>query len=161
MSVPARLTLVTLGVTDATRSTEFYEALGWQRSSASVPGEVTFLRVEDEALTVEPDHLLACEASLQPRFTSLGEGPGSDFLVLEGRGLVALSVAGRPLTLTVEPDLPVSVPAGSVITWNGALEASLVDDPQLREAMGSGASAGGAWLRFAGRGRVLVEQPRG
>lgn len=123
--------------------------------------EVTFLRVEDEALTVEPDHLLACEASLQPRFVSLGTGPGADFLVLEGRGLVALSVAGRPLTLTVEPDLPVSVPASSVITWNGALEASLVDDPQLREAMGAGATAGAAWLRFAGRGRVLVEQPRG
>ena len=31
---------------------------------------------------VEPDHLLACEASLQPRFVSLGDGPGADFLVL-------------------------------------------------------------------------------
>jgi uncharacterized glyoxalase superfamily protein PhnB len=35
MSVPAHLSLVTLGVTDLTRSIEFYEALGWRRSSAS------------------------------------------------------------------------------------------------------------------------------
>jgi tetratricopeptide (TPR) repeat protein len=122
--------------------------------------EVTFLRVEGESLTVEPDHLLACEASLQPRFVSLGDGPGADFLVLEGRGLVALSVAGRPLALAVAPELPVSVPAASVITWNGELRARLVDDPQLREAMAAGGGAGSNWLRFEGRGRVLVEQPR-
>ncbi len=120
--------------------------------------EVTFLRVEDEALNVEPDHLLACEASLQPRFVHLGSGPGADFLVLEGRGLVALSVAGRPLALSVEPDLPVSVPAASVITWNGALQALLLDDPQLHEAMGVDAAPGQAWLRFQGQGRLLVEQ---
>ncbi len=35
MSVPAHLSLVTLGVTDLARSIEFYEALGWRRSSAS------------------------------------------------------------------------------------------------------------------------------
>lgn len=122
--------------------------------------EVTFLRVEDEPLTVEPDHLLACEASLQPRFVSLGEGPGADFLVLEGRGLVALSVGGKPLALSVEPDLPVSIPAASVVTWSGTLAATLVADPQLFESAAAPPSSGLAWLRFAGRGRVLVEQPR-
>jgi hypothetical protein len=35
MSVPAHLSLVTLGVGDLGRSIAFYEALGWQRSSAS------------------------------------------------------------------------------------------------------------------------------
>ncbi len=35
MSVPAHLSLVTLGVTDLERSIAFYEALGWQRSNAS------------------------------------------------------------------------------------------------------------------------------
>jgi Flp pilus assembly protein TadD len=122
--------------------------------------EVTFLRVEDEPLTVEPDHLLACEASLQPRFVSVGDGPGADFLVLEGRGLVALSVSGKPLVLNVEPDLPVSVPAASVVTWSGGLQAALVDDAQLLDAAGPSSSANRAWLRFAGRGRVLVEQSR-
>ena len=33
--------------------------------------------------------------------------------------MVALSVASKPLALPVTPDLPVSVPASSVITWTG------------------------------------------
>jgi uncharacterized glyoxalase superfamily protein PhnB len=44
MTVPARISLVTLGVSDVARSTAFYERLGWARSSASVPGEVSFFK---------------------------------------------------------------------------------------------------------------------
>jgi len=43
MSVPQRISLVTLGVADVAASTAFYERLGWRRSSASVDGEVTFI----------------------------------------------------------------------------------------------------------------------
>jgi catechol 2,3-dioxygenase-like lactoylglutathione lyase family enzyme len=50
MTVPARLSLVTLGVRDVTRATAFYEALGWKRSSASVEGDVTFLHMAGTAL---------------------------------------------------------------------------------------------------------------
>jgi len=42
MPIPPRVSLVTLGVSDLARSTAFYEALGWQRSSASVEGVVSF-----------------------------------------------------------------------------------------------------------------------
>lgn len=41
-TLPARINFVTLGVADVARATEFYEALGWEPSSASVPGVVTF-----------------------------------------------------------------------------------------------------------------------
>jgi uncharacterized protein len=44
VSVPAHLSLVTLGVTDLATSTAFYEALGWQRSEASEES-ITFLRL--------------------------------------------------------------------------------------------------------------------
>jgi uncharacterized protein len=44
MTIPARITLVTLGVSDVARATEFYERLGWPLSDASVPGEVSFFR---------------------------------------------------------------------------------------------------------------------
>jgi uncharacterized protein len=43
MTIPARTTLVTLGVADVERAAAFYEALGWRRSSASVEGEVAFI----------------------------------------------------------------------------------------------------------------------
>ena len=42
MTVPARVSLVTLGVADVEAAAAFYERLGWTRSSASVPGVVAF-----------------------------------------------------------------------------------------------------------------------
>jgi uncharacterized protein len=40
-----RLSLVTLGVDDLSRSLAFYEALGWRQHPSSVPGEVAFFDV--------------------------------------------------------------------------------------------------------------------
>ena len=42
MAVPARVTLVTLGVDDVERASAFYESLGWRKSPASVEGDVAF-----------------------------------------------------------------------------------------------------------------------
>jgi predicted lactoylglutathione lyase len=67
MSVPARVTLITLGVADVARATRFFESLGWERSPMSQES-VTFLRTagpvvalwgwddlaDDAALAVEP-----------------------------------------------------------------------------------------------------------
>jgi len=44
MPAPAVVGLVTLGVRDVPAATAFYEALGFPKSSASVPGVVTFFR---------------------------------------------------------------------------------------------------------------------
>ena len=84
--------------------------------------EITFMQVADEPVFVEPNHLLACEEGLAPRYVRLGdEAAGVEVVALEGRGMLALSVASRPLPLTVKPSLPVSVPASSVIMWTGQL----------------------------------------
>lgn len=119
--------------------------------------EITFMQVHDEAVYVEPNHLLACEEGLSPRYVSLGDG-GLEVLALEGRGMVALSVASKPLPLTVTPGLPVSVPAASVITWSGNLVPRLVDDPQIHAVMLRSGSRAGSLLRLEGSGRILVEQ---
>lgn len=48
-----RITLVTLGVADLVRARAFYETgLGWPVSSASVAGEVVFLRLEGVVLAL-------------------------------------------------------------------------------------------------------------
>ncbi len=44
MSIPAVVSLVTLGVRDVAASTDFYRTLGFELSSASVPGDVSFFR---------------------------------------------------------------------------------------------------------------------
>ncbi|MGH9184089.1 MAG: VOC family protein [Acidimicrobiales bacterium] len=64
MTAPARLSLVTLGVIDVARSTEFYERLGWPLSSASVPGEVSFLRTAGGILALWGAGDLAADVGL-------------------------------------------------------------------------------------------------
>src|SRR5262245_1626733 len=52
VTAPARVSLVTLGVADVERATEFYSRLGWSLSSASVPGEVSFFRTAGAVLAL-------------------------------------------------------------------------------------------------------------
>jgi uncharacterized protein (AIM24 family)/Tfp pilus assembly protein PilF len=121
--------------------------------------EITLMQVDDESIHVEPGHLLACEETLTPRYVPLGSAASAlEFLALEGRGLVALSVASRPLALSVTPELPVSVPSASIITWSGTLIPYLVDDRQLYEVMVPPGGAATPLVRLEGSGRVLVEQ---
>jgi Flp pilus assembly protein TadD/uncharacterized protein (AIM24 family) len=121
--------------------------------------EITFMQVQDETIYVEPDHLLASEEGLTPRYVSLGEASGGlEVLALEGRGMVALSVSSKPLTIPVTPGLPVSVPASSVILWAGDLTPKIVEDRQIYEVMLPPGSEPGSLLRLEGTGRILVEQ---
>jgi uncharacterized protein (AIM24 family) len=122
--------------------------------------EVTFMQVQDETIFIEPGHLLACEESLTPRYIPVGEETsGLEVIALEGRGMVALSVASKPLALPVTPDLPVSVPASSVITWSGGLTPHVIDDQQIYAVMSASSGARpGPVIRLEGTGRVLVEQ---
>lgn len=120
--------------------------------------EITFLQVQDETVHVEPGHLLACESTLTPRYVSVGPpGKGPEFLALEGRGMVAFSVGSRPLAFSITPEMPVSIPSASVISWSGQVTAQLVDDKQVYEVLHPGATAG-SLVRLDGTGRLLAEQ---
>jgi uncharacterized protein (AIM24 family) len=124
--------------------------------------DITFMQVADEPAFVEPTHLLACEEGLQPRYVRFGdEAAGLEIVALEGRGMLALSVASKPLPLTVKPGLPVSVPASSVIMWTGHLSPHVVDDPQVYAVVLPSAAGSGRLLRLEGTGRILVEQAAG
>lgn len=63
VAVPQRLSLVTLGVADVARSTAFYEALGWRRSSAS-QDTITFFSMEGSVLALFGHDALAADAEL-------------------------------------------------------------------------------------------------
>ena len=96
---------------------------------------------------------------MTPRYIPLGEQTtGLEILALEGQGMVALSVASKPLPLAVTPELPVSVPSSSIITWSGGLTPHVVEDRQLYDMVLSSGSRAGALIRLEGTGRVLVEQ---
>ena len=63
-----RVSIITLGVADLTRSREFYERLGWRRSMAKAEG-VVFFQAGGMALALFPRHELAEDANIS------AEGP--------------------------------------------------------------------------------------
>jgi predicted lactoylglutathione lyase len=66
MSVPARISLITLGVADLDRATAFYGALGWAPTPYST-SEITFLRTEGSMLALFPTDELAADAQVPIR----------------------------------------------------------------------------------------------
>jgi catechol 2,3-dioxygenase-like lactoylglutathione lyase family enzyme len=60
-----RVSIVTLGVADLERSTQFYERLGWRRSMARAEG-VVFFQAGGMALALFPRHELAKDANVSP-----------------------------------------------------------------------------------------------
>ena len=69
MTLPARLSIVTLGVADLERAIAFYEALGWERKSASIEGSIAWIGTADSTIGLFPWHELAQDANLpaEPR----------------------------------------------------------------------------------------------
>ncbi len=63
MTVPAHLSVVTLGVGDLTVSTNFYEALGWQRLSASSE-DISFFQLGPVVLGLFRRTELAADATV-------------------------------------------------------------------------------------------------
>ena len=72
MAVPARLSIVTLGVEDIARSVRFYEALGWQRCASSMD-EIAWFRTADTYIGIFGWADLAADAELvEPTRGSFG-----------------------------------------------------------------------------------------
>jgi predicted lactoylglutathione lyase len=60
-----RISLIALGVTDLSRSREFYERLGWRRSMAKAEG-IVFFQTGGMALALYPRPDLAKDANITP-----------------------------------------------------------------------------------------------
>jgi uncharacterized protein len=69
VSVPARISIVTLGVDDLARSTAFYEALGWE-IAGSVGDEICWFRTSDSYLGLFGREALAKDAGLRSEPTA-------------------------------------------------------------------------------------------
>lgn len=62
--VPARISIVTLGVADVERSASFYEAIGWERRPSSIAGEIAWFGTADSYLGIFGWHALAEDANI-------------------------------------------------------------------------------------------------
>jgi catechol 2,3-dioxygenase-like lactoylglutathione lyase family enzyme len=64
VSIPARISIVTLGVHDLERSERFYQSLGWERVSSSMAGEIAWFRTADSYLGLFGFESLAEDANV-------------------------------------------------------------------------------------------------
>jgi catechol 2,3-dioxygenase-like lactoylglutathione lyase family enzyme len=62
--ITGRVSLITLAVSDVARATAFYSALGWEPSSASVAGEVTFFATQGALLGLWGRDALSADSGL-------------------------------------------------------------------------------------------------
>jgi uncharacterized protein len=69
MSVPARISIVTLGVDNLARSKAFYETLGWELAS-SVGDEICWFRTSDSYLGLFGREDLATDAGMRSEPTA-------------------------------------------------------------------------------------------
>ena len=91
MPVPARVSLVTLGVRDLGRSVAFYEALGWERAASSIPDVIAWFHTADGNLGLFPLEELAADAGVG---AERGPFPGITLAInVEAPGGVALGLA--------------------------------------------------------------------
>ena len=63
MSIDRRISLITLGVDDVARATEFYQKLGWKKSEASQDA-VTFIQLKGIVLGLFSRAALAADAAV-------------------------------------------------------------------------------------------------
>jgi predicted lactoylglutathione lyase len=90
MTVPAVISLITLGVHDVRASTAFYESLGFELSSSSIEGEVSFFHMAGAALGLYGIDDLAADAQSIP---SRGDGFGGVTLAVNVGSPAAVDAA--------------------------------------------------------------------
>jgi predicted lactoylglutathione lyase len=64
VTLPARISVITLGITDLERSVRFYEALGWRHSPSSVESEIYWFTTVDSVLGLWPHEKLGADANV-------------------------------------------------------------------------------------------------
>ena len=109
--VPARINLVTLGVSDIARATAFYEALGWRKSDASVPDVVSFFDLDSCVLGLWSATALAAES----RVPAPG-GPGAVSLAINVASAADVDAA---IDAAIAAGGSVLRPAGDALEFEG------------------------------------------
>lgn len=104
MSIPARISIVTVGVANLARSVAFYETLGWERCTSSME-EIAWFRTADSYLGIFGWNDLAEDANI------VGASRGSF-----GGITLAINVESRE---AVDAALDEAVAAGGAILKSG------------------------------------------
>jgi len=123
--------------------------------------KITILELQDEAIFVNGNDILALEMSvdwdinIMKKVTAMMAG-GLFNVRLEGEGMIAITSHYDPLTLIVTPDNPVITDPNATIAWSGSLQPELRTDVSLKTFFGRG-SGESIQMEFKGDGFVVIQ----
>jgi uncharacterized protein (AIM24 family) len=124
--------------------------------------EVHLVRLEDDALSVNGQNILAFEPTLAwdiRRVEGASMFAGGLFnTVLSGSGWVAITAHGTPVVL--QTDAPTFADAQAAIAWSASLQTSVNRTMKLGAIVGRG-SGEAVQIAFAGQGFVIVQASEG
>lgn len=123
--------------------------------------KITIFELNDEAITVNGNDLLAFEPGIQWEIKLMrkmaGVMAGGLFNVtLQGKGRVAITSHYEPLTLLVRPGETVLTDPNATVAWSGNLKPEFRTDVTLRTFLGRG-SGESIQMEFSGEGFVIVQ----
>lgn len=123
--------------------------------------KITILNLNNEAICVNGNDLLAFEMSLQYEIRMMRKmsamlAGGLFNIHLQGQGMVAITSHYDPLTLPVTPNEPVTTDPNATVLWSGNLEPEFKTDLQLKSFFGRG-SGESIQMEFRGDGFVVVQ----
>lgn len=123
--------------------------------------KVSIIRLQNEALVVNGNDVLAFEPSLKHTITMMRKvaamlAGGLFNIRLEGSGMLAITSHGEPRTLRVEPGNPVCTDPNATIAWSGNLTPQFKTDTSLRTFIGRGSGESFQML-FEGSGFVVIQ----
>lgn len=142
--------------------TSLMKAVGRGRLYLADKGKkITIFELNDEAITVNGNDLLAFEPGIEWEIKMMrkmaGVMAGGLFNVtLKGKGRVAITSHYEPLTLLVRPGEPVLTDPNATVAWSGNLKPEFRTDVSLRTFLGRG-SGESIQMEFTGEGFVIVQ----
>lgn len=123
--------------------------------------KVTILELDGQSIYVNGNDLLAFEETVQwdirmmKRIAGFMSG-GLFNVLLEGKGMVAITTHYDPLTLQVTKDRPVFTDPNATVAWSGNLQPDLRTDISLKTFVGR-SSGESLQMAFTGEGFVVIQ----
>jgi uncharacterized protein (AIM24 family) len=123
--------------------------------------KVSIIRLQNEAIVVNGNDVLAFEPSLKHTITMMKKvaamlAGGLFNIRLEGSGMLAITSHYEPRTLRVEPGRPVCTDPNATVAWSGNLTPQFRTDTSLRTFIGRGSGESFQML-FEGSGFVVIQ----
>ncbi len=122
---------------------------------------VTILRLDGDALVVNGNDVLVFEETIRHQITMMRRVSamlaGGLFNVrFDGRGLLAITTHGEPVTLVVTPDSPVVTDPNATVAWSASLQPEFKTDVSFKTFLGRG-SGESLQMLFRGDGFVVIQ----